>query len=593
VLLKDPPSEVLQLRDRLAAEWPAITRAQGSAADAIGRLRAGLDGYTPPETSFVVFGSLGRRELTTGSDLDWTLLLDGPADPAHRDAEIRLGERLRELGFAEPNAFGSFGGLTVGHDLIHKIGGDDDTNRNTTQRILLLLESAPVGHDTGYARVVHQVLRRYIEEDLSGPSDSPCRVPRFLQNDVARYWRTVTVDFAHKRRVHGSGWALRTVKLRMSRKLIYAAGLLSCFSCGFEFVDGAPEIPGAGTIRVVEHLEGLVRKTPLDIVARFVLQYFGELSGWALELFGAYDEFLAMLGGLAARAPQGPLARGGRQRPGLRSGTRAGPAVPGSADRDVLRQQDPAPGAHEALRSVLMETIGFSTGSLALGDVQSALGLLERHRTGCIELSALRVHELAPLLSLLPDLPLHRYRSISIHAPSAFTAGEERRIAADLLGVAAARGWLVVVHPDTIHDFGAWVPFGSRLAIENMDRRKPVGRTVEELEPIFARLPRASFCFDVAHARQVDPSMVEAVRLLEVFGDRLAEVHLSELDAQSRHTRLSRAAIHACLEIARLVPADVPVIIEAPVRPHEIGDELMASLQAMGRPLSTAWRVAA
>jgi len=106
----------------------------------------------------------------------------------------------------------------------------------------------------------------------------------------------VTVDFAHKRRVHGSGWALRTVKLRMSRKLIYAAGLLSCFSCGVEFADGTPEIPGAGTMRIVEHLEGLERKTPLDIVARFVLQYFGELSGQARELFGAYDEFLAMLG---------------------------------------------------------------------------------------------------------------------------------------------------------------------------------------------------------------------------------------------------------------------------------------------------------
>ena len=296
MLLKDPPSEVLQLRDRLEAEWPAITKAQSSASEAIERLRSGLEGYTPPTTSFVVFGSLGRGEFTTGSDIDWTLLLDGPADPAHRDAEIRLGGRLRELGFKEPNALGSFGGLTVSHDLIHRIGGDDDTNRNTTQRILLLLESAPVGHERGYTDVVHNVLRRYIEEDLSSASDSPYRVPRFLQNDVSRYWRTITVDFAHKRRIQGSGWALRTVKLRMSRKQIYAAGLLSCFSCGIEFADGEPEIPGAGTLRVVEHLEGLVRKTPLDIVARFVLQYFGELSGQARVLFGAYDDFLGLLG---------------------------------------------------------------------------------------------------------------------------------------------------------------------------------------------------------------------------------------------------------------------------------------------------------
>jgi hypothetical protein len=240
-----------------------------------------------------------------------------------------------------------------------------------------------------------------------------------------------------------------------------------------------------------------------------------------------------------------------------------------------------------------METIGFSTGSLALGDVNSALNLLERHRTGCIELSALRVHELTPLLRCLPDLSLLHYRSISIHAPSAFTPGQERRIAADLLAVTRARGWLVVVHPDAIYDVSVWAPFGDRLAIENMDCRKRVGRTVEELEPVFACLPQASFCFDVAHARQVDPSMMEAVRMLEVFGERLAEIHLSELDAGSRHVRLSQTAVRACLKVASLIPLAVPVIVEAPVAPHEIEDELLASLHAMGRSSPATRRLAA
>ncbi|HEV7591407.1 MAG TPA: hypothetical protein VGO40_25055 [Longimicrobium sp.] len=239
-----------------------------------------------------------------------------------------------------------------------------------------------------------------------------------------------------------------------------------------------------------------------------------------------------------------------------------------------------------------METIGFSTGSLARADVHAALALLHDYPTGCVELSALRMHELAPLLRSLPNLPIKDYRYISVHAPSAFTAAEEREIAAGLLPV-AARGWLIVLHPDAIHDFSVWRAFGDRLAIENMDRRKPVGRTVEELRPVFARLPHASFCFDVAHARQCDTSMTEAFRLLDSFGDRLAEVHVSELDANSRHIRLSRTAIRASLEIARLVPVDVPIIVEAPVRPHEIEDELMASLQAMGRSSSSARQVAA
>jgi len=239
-----------------------------------------------------------------------------------------------------------------------------------------------------------------------------------------------------------------------------------------------------------------------------------------------------------------------------------------------------------------MEMIGFSTGSLARSDVHAALALLQDHPTGCVELSALRMHELAPLLRCLPDLPLRRYEWISIHAPSAFTAAEEREIAADLLAV-AARGWLIVLHPDAIHDFSVWAPFGDRLAIENMDRRKRGGRTVEELRPVFARLPDASFCFDVAHARQCDTSMTEAFRLLDSFGDRLAEVHVSELDAHSRHVRLSRMAVRAYLEVAGLIPLHVPVVIEAPVRPHEIEDELMASLEAVGRGSPAERRFAA
>lgn len=80
----------------------------------------------------------------------------------------------------------------------------------------------------------------------------------------------------------------------MSRKLMYAAGLLSCFSCEFELQPVRCRQPSAGTQHVVMHLSELVRTTPLDIMASAVL-YFGELSGAAARLFQAYDEFLGLL----------------------------------------------------------------------------------------------------------------------------------------------------------------------------------------------------------------------------------------------------------------------------------------------------------
>ena len=65
-----------------------------------------------------------------------------------------------------------------------------------------------------------------------------------------------------------------------------------------------------------------------------------------------------------------------------------------------------------------MRRIGFSTGALARGDFRSALDILQRHKIDVVELSALRVSELAPLVQAIPDLDLSEFTFVSIHAPS-------------------------------------------------------------------------------------------------------------------------------------------------------------------------------
>jgi hypothetical protein len=234
-----------------------------------------------------------------------------------------------------------------------------------------------------------------------------------------------------------------------------------------------------------------------------------------------------------------------------------------------------------------METIGFSTGALGRADFRTSLEAMREFGTRVAELSALRMSEVGPLLDAIHSLDLSAFSYVSIHAPSSFTADEEGWLAEALLPLAQA-GWPVVVHPDTIHSHERWAPFGRSLCIENMDKRKAAGRTVAELECVFEQLPDASLCFDIAHARQCDPSMTESFRILRTFGSRLKQVHMSDVDVTSRHVPLTWIAIRAFAEVAELIPADVPVILESPVRIADMADEVHAALEALGRAVAIA-----
>jgi hypothetical protein len=208
-----------------------------------------------------------------------------------------------------------------------------------------------------------------------------------------------------------------------------------------------------------------------------------------------------------------------------------------------------------------MAYIGFSTGALELGDFQEALRLMHGTSMTAVELSALRLPELPALVNAFRELNLEQFSYVSVHAPSRFSAEEEDGVIELLRQIPSKRP--IIVHPDTIHDFSKWIGFGGQLAIENMDRRKSLGRSAEELCPWFERLPNARMCFDMAHAHQCDRTMTEAFRILLKFKDRICQLHISELDSAGHHFPLSFGSIEAFSEVASLLPAGVPVILES------------------------------
>jgi len=289
-----------------AARWPTITVARDHAADILNLIQKSIRDLTTDDLDFVAFGSLARREWTTGSDVDWTLLVDGQASSEHRIA-VRAAERaISRLEFKgtqlkEPGAEGIFGSITFSHDIVHHIGGQADTNRNTTQRILLLLEAVPLrdaGDDVGaFDRTVRQVLNRYLVRDSNfhSAADQRSRIPRFLLNDIVRYWRTMCVDFAYKDwEQGGKKWALRNIKLRTSRKFLFVSGLLAVFSCHNNDSlrpKGADRESHLVTLQA--HLSQFVRSTPLNIIS-WTLGCLG-LSEPCRKLLDHYEAFLRQL----------------------------------------------------------------------------------------------------------------------------------------------------------------------------------------------------------------------------------------------------------------------------------------------------------
>ncbi|MEM9454575.1 MAG: hypothetical protein AAGF11_10375 [Myxococcota bacterium] len=223
--------------------------------------------------------------------------------------------------------------------------------------------------------------------------------------------------------------------------------------------------------------------------------------------------------------------------------------------------------------------IGFSTGALARGDYRRGLQMqrpLSRARV--IELSALRDHELQPLLDGLDSLELSELDYVSVHAPSKLRTLSEREVFERL--EALPPQWPIIVHPCIIRTRALWRSLGPRLCIENMDNRKTRGRNAAELRELFEEYPEASFCLDVGHARQIDPTMAIALLMLLEYGARLRQIHVSDVGPRGEHQPVRALARWAFSRVARLVPADCPLVIESVVSEDEMEAELDTVLAA-------------
>ena len=167
-----------------------------------------------------VNGSIARREATSGSDVDLFVLSVDEDIAAATKTHDSYRDALRAKGVKMPASGGVLEAPLQKSELHSKIGGDDDTNTYITRRMLYLLEGEWIFNQSGFEKLREDLIQRYVTDDLEER-----KICRFLLNDVIRYWRTICVDFEFKTADANKPRAIRLIKLRLSRMLLYFAGV--------------------------------------------------------------------------------------------------------------------------------------------------------------------------------------------------------------------------------------------------------------------------------------------------------------------------------------------------------------------------------
>ncbi len=199
-------------------------------------LRTRIDETTSPkmhnDICVYVTGSYGRLEASQHSDLDLFLIhkQDNDHEICNTDKFEILGDLIRicrELGFPEFSGDGEFLDVQEFKNIIGFLGSkEDDYNNCFTARLLLLLESRPIFNDEFYNDVLYEVVDSYYRDYHDHESDFR---PIFIVNDIIRFWKTLCLNYEHKRnrrtedkkkkgKIH-----VKNLKLKFSR-------LLTCYS---------------------------------------------------------------------------------------------------------------------------------------------------------------------------------------------------------------------------------------------------------------------------------------------------------------------------------------------------------------------------
>jgi hypothetical protein len=158
-----------------------------------------------PELTIFGAGSYGRLEASKFSDIDIFFFVSEHATKIEdlHTKELRLFGKVLEI--ADSMSFPKFSNdceyleILRTDKILENLGGRIDDHENYfTARMLFLLESQCLFGEQTFKAITNEIVRSYFKDFPDHPLTFQ---PIFLMNDICRFWKTLLLNYEHKR--HG------------------------------------------------------------------------------------------------------------------------------------------------------------------------------------------------------------------------------------------------------------------------------------------------------------------------------------------------------------------------------------------------------
>lgn len=244
-------------------------------------------------------GSYGRHEASQYSDLDLFFFRSGDGkdlqDPRTNTFRVfgRLIDIADDMDFPKFSNDSEYLQLLDAETMLANLGGRIDDQANYfTARMLFLLEGRCLFGEETFRAINAQIVSSYFKDFPDHPRTFQ---PIFLLNDICRFWKTMLLNYEHKR--HGAGEPgdeIRKTKHKVRNFKLKYSRMTTCFASVVALGSFTAPVSEEQVIAITELTPGERLESVVDQIAKAkpLVDDVLDRYSWFLEVTGLPTEEL-------------------------------------------------------------------------------------------------------------------------------------------------------------------------------------------------------------------------------------------------------------------------------------------------------------